>query len=315
MKKQEFPAGLYLRIFPNYIVKYYRWGKGEKQLTEKQIENLSNLSDNSANGLLSDKSKKKLKNSINWLLVASKKKNVFVKTANKNIDFRINFITLTIPPQLEGCVNNSKFKNVLNTWLSYHRKYSNLKNYVWKLEFHKDSRLHIHLTSDTFIHYKSVRDSWNRILQRNGLLELHYSKFNNYDPNSTDIHSVQKIKNISGYICKYMAKDAGANDNFKGRIWGCNYAISDSNKCQMMIEQDKYWATMKSIEQPQIEQFEVNQGSAEEGNQFWLATIYNFHFNAWKHLIKGDIYNNFIEHIKRIRQGVSEPSQVQYSLC
>lgn len=315
MNKTEYPAGLYLRIFPNYIVKYYRWGKGEKQLTEKQLDNLSNLSDNSAKGLLSDKSKKKLKNSINWLLVAAKKKEVYVKEINKKIDFRINFITLTIPPQVSGVVDNSKFKQVLNTWLSYQRKYSKLKNYVWKLEFHKDNRLHIHITTDSFIHYKSVRDSWNRILQRNGLLENHYSKFNNYDPNSTDIHSVQKIRNISGYICKYMAKDAGANENFKGRIWGCNYALSDSHKCQMMIEEDKYWLTMKSIENDKIEQFEVKQGSVEEGNEFWLATIYNFHFSFWRDIIKGDIYNKFVAHISNIRKGIAEPSQVQLSIC
>ena len=118
--------------------------------------NQINLENNDHKGKLSRKAITGLRNSINWLCLAAKKKRVYVKKQDKNFYFKVNFITLTLPDTEEPISSQDLQTKLLNPWLTYMRKYHTLKNYVWRLEFQANGKLHIHISTDAFIHHKAV---------------------------------------------------------------------------------------------------------------------------------------------------------------
>jgi hypothetical protein len=212
MKKQkEYTPPVYigqnLYIKPNYIVsipEYYK--EGGKGMSIEALKNRENLKNNDHAGKLSRKAIRNLKNSINWLCIAAKKKRVFNRKTNSNFYFKVNFVTLTLPDTKEPITSNDLQKKLLNPFLTYMRKYHGLKNYVWRLEFQANGKLHVHLTTDSFLHLTTIREAWNRLLDNNGYLQLFFEKEGHKNPNSTDVHATKKVKNMAAYLAKYMSK-------------------------------------------------------------------------------------------------------------
>ena len=260
-----------------------------------------NLRNNSTRGQLSKKSKAKMKKAINWLVIASEKKKAFNLKVNKHFNFKINFITLTIPPQEKGLISEKEFKSVLNTWLTYHRTYSKLNNYVWKIEKHKDNRLHIHIVSDTFINWKKIRNSWNLILQRGGFLEYHFAKFGNYDPNSTDVHSTQKVKKLAAYMVKYMAKSNAADPLFNGRVWSCSLKLSKVINNELIIAPDRIGEILRPLFDKKIEHKLIETEPNAFGNKFAVADLYLLRVKDWLKLEGSFIFDHFRELIWFLR--------------
>jgi hypothetical protein len=226
----------------------------------------------------------RLRNAINWLEVSSKAKRVYCKSTRKSFYFKISFITLTVPPQGNRLLKNSEFKGLLHAWIVYAQKYFYLKNYVWKVEAHKDGRLHVHLTTDAFIHYRKLRDSWNRLLRHKGLLENHYNQHGNYDPNSTDIHSVKAIENISGYIAAYMAKKAKLSEGFTGKIWSCSYNLSAKKKCSVNISADELSVQLKKLYSRKFRYKLIKSKNRLTGVERNVAEIFFLSKDLWKEL-------------------------------
>jgi len=205
--------GQNLYIKPSYVVsipEFYREGGNTRSLAF--IENQENLKDNDQNGQLSRKAITQLRNSINWICLAAKKKRVYVKAKQTSFEFKINFVTLTLPDTDKPITSEDLQKNLLNPFLTYMRKYHSLSNYVWRLEFQANGKLHVHLTADTFLHYQTIRDTWNRLLDKNGYLDSFFENEKHKNPNSTDVHATRKIKNMAAYLSKYMSKQG---NNFK----------------------------------------------------------------------------------------------------
>src|SRR2546422_4466397 len=100
---KEYPTPHYIGdnvyIRPTYFVikSEYSGLSGRRSLRQKTSE--VNLKDNSTKGFLSMKAKSKMKNALNWLHVSAKYKAVYSKREQKSFWFKVNFITLTIPPQ------------------------------------------------------------------------------------------------------------------------------------------------------------------------------------------------------------------------
>lgn len=260
-----------------------------------------NLKDNSTKGLISDKAKQKLKGSVNWLIVAAQRKNLKSLKTNYTHDFKINFITLTIPPQKDSMIEEKKFKTILNTWLTYQRKFNKLNNYVWKIEKHKDNRLHIHILTDTFIHHRNIRSSWNLILKRNGMLEYHAEKYNNYDPNSTDVHAIKKVKKVAAYVVKYMSKNGEADSLYNGRVWSCSSKISSVMQNCLTVDPDKINEIVKPLMNKKIEYKEITTEPNEFGNCYPVAEMYFLKPKDWILLKGSKIYDFFKELVLFLR--------------
>jgi hypothetical protein len=211
MNRKEYTAPVFigqnLYIKPSYIVSIPEFTRdGGDQRTLAFIENQENLKDNDQNGKLSRKAITQLRNSINWLCLAAKRKRVFVKAKQSSFEFKVNFITLTLPDTEKPITSADLQKDLLNPFLTYMRKYHDLKNYVWRLEFQANGKLHVHISADTFLDYRVIRNAWNRLLDKCGYLDEFFKSEGHKDPNSTDVHATRKIKNMAAYISKYMSK-------------------------------------------------------------------------------------------------------------
>ena len=93
---------------------------------------------------------------------------------------------------------------------------------------------------------KELLKTWPADKQRQAYkrgAKLHWNS-----PNSTDIHSIRNIQNIKLYISKYLTKEKNnnevAHDNIDevieqdGRIWGCNYELSNIKGAQTILDND-----------------------------------------------------------------------------
>lgn len=52
-------------------------------------------------------------------------------------------------------------------------------------------------------------------------------------PNCTDVHSVKNIKNLAGYLCKYLLKDSKGLEGYTGRIWSASHSLSKLKSVQV----------------------------------------------------------------------------------
>ena len=96
-------------------------------------------------------------------------------------------------------------------------------------------------------------------------------------PNSTDIHSIRNIQNIKLYISKYLTKEKNNNevaqDNIDeviaqgGRIWGCNYELSNIKGAQTILDNDL---------KDEIDRLADNPGVKIISEQYYTVIIFDF---------------------------------------
>jgi hypothetical protein len=189
--------------------------------------------------VLSTNAKRTLRKKINWLYYLSRSRHVKSYNGKEIFNFRINFITLTLP-SAQKTPTKDVTNNLLNTFLTEIRQRTKMENYVWRLEFQKNGNAHYHIVTDTYLDYYFMLGIWNRILKLNGYIDEYKSKMerlslygyaNQYNddgktsfevlrkrylkgkatkweqPNSVDVKSVVSKKAISFYISKYFTKE------------------------------------------------------------------------------------------------------------
>ncbi len=163
----------------------------------------------------------------------------------------LTFVTCTLP-----CAQfhtDKIIKRSFTLFLENLVKTYNVKFYLWKAEAQKNGNIHFHVLIDRYVDHGIVRNLWNLQMKKLGYIErfsanmmskgftynpkskkpreiqnLEYliqkkEGFNN--PNSTDIHSLKGIKNIAGYMIKYMTKNEENKRPIIGRVWGCSRNI------------------------------------------------------------------------------------------
>jgi hypothetical protein len=54
-------------------------------------------------------------------------------------------------------------------------------------------------------------------------------------PNSTDVHATKSVKNLMGYLCKYMLKDTQSG-GIVSRLWGCSVVLSKAKGAVMQVD-------------------------------------------------------------------------------
>ena len=301
--------------------------------TIKQIENEENLKNNQQNGVLSKKATTKLRNAINWLVVSAKTKTVTDPKTKSRFSFKINLITLTLPTKQIKSDNEIK-KELLNPFLTLLKTRYDFNNYVWKAETQSNGNIHFHITSDCYIPHEEINFLWNRLLSKKGYMSEYQNKFANMTfneyasysfkngqkdiaaikkrflygkstgwtrPNSTDVHAVKDIKNLSAYLASYMSKKEEGKRPVTGRLWGCSYALSSSNVCVIEIDQSintkifqKFENLCKKIKPIWGEPNAFGQASV-------MATVFMFDFQKMFKDCNDWVKNAFMNHIEGIR--------------
>lgn len=203
--------------------------------------------ENKQKGKISNRSARRLKDKVNWLVFKSKNKKVKYPNGTISENFRISFITLTLPSQQRH--SDIEIKRIFNNFLTTLRKRYGMNDYVWKAELQKNQNIHFHLTTNIFIHHSTIRTLWNNCINRLGYISEYQSHFdkmtfeeyktlrlenakksnnnigeegiikayndgkkNNWsNPNSTDVKTVFKVNNLAAYLAKYLSKKTAKN--------------------------------------------------------------------------------------------------------
>jgi hypothetical protein len=195
------------------------------------------------NFIISDVARKKMIEKINWLYFMSKSRYKKAISGVEIHNFRISFITLTLPSkQVHPTAVITKV--AFNQLLTELRQSYGLQNFVWRLEFQQNKNVHYHLVTDTYVDYYIILKIWNRCVAKMGYVEAYRLKhctmslqdycnaYNNNNtisfdtlkyryakgkasrwviPNSVDVKSVAGQKKIAFYISKYFSKKGKSN--------------------------------------------------------------------------------------------------------
>lgn len=194
-------------------------------------------------GKLTDGAKKRLRRAIELLCMSNKPVRVYNPVTKRYINHRLSFITLTVS-QTSNITAQEAYQNLLVHFLQWMRRTKGVTTYVWKAEVQQRGQIHYHITTPSFIHYKEIREKWNNLQSKAGYLKEYYEKTGHYDPNSTDIHQVRHVKDLSSYLMKEFAKSI-QNPNTDGKVWDCSlnlkacsyYSTEMTQKHREIIEQ------------------------------------------------------------------------------
>jgi hypothetical protein len=205
MDEPRFLITPFVSIHPDelYIYGIKDWIK-EPDYNRKN--SLANLSLNYNHNKLSDKAKQKAKRAIKYLIYQSSEKTAYNYKTHSKFKFKLCFITLTLSSEQLHSDKDIK-KTLLNQFLIEAKKKWKIEHYVWKSERQQNGNIHFHILTDRFIPWLELRNTWNRIQNKLGYVDNYEKKYHKKSPNSTDIHSLNNIQNISAYMIKYMIKD------------------------------------------------------------------------------------------------------------
>lgn len=241
-----------LRATQSKIVVYYTTKKQEQQ-RKKTKEKKKITEDNRTKGVLSQKAKARMKNCIQKLVGAytigqyGDKWRFFLKRLS------LNFVTLTLPSTQVHTDKEIK-RTSLAAFLQILQEKYRVSSYVWRAEKQCNGNIHFHIIINRNIHWSYIRREWNQCIERLGYVTAYKNKFSNYtvemyiayrkpktqeelakviraynrsvqedwtNPNSTDIHRIEKIFKIEAYVTKYMAKNDYENEfRVEGHLWG-----------------------------------------------------------------------------------------------
>lgn len=315
-----------------------------KSIHQKKAE--LNLKDNKVKGELSKTSKTKLTNAVNWMSAAAPIKRIYDKSTGQTFQFKLNFITLTLPTTEHKITDEYFKKKMLHNFINTCRYKFNLKSYIWKVETQKNGNIHAHFTTDTFIHYKDLRQTWNRILERHNALQPYTDKHNKMtfqeynerynkdgkkpeskvmaaymegvksnwkNPNTTDIKAVHKIKDIAAYLAKYLSKNDDERRKVKGRIWGCSYNLSQANNLKVEIYPGKNEDVLIQMQQKEIDWKPIEVKDKLSGKMKKIGELYLYKLDQWGKDIKGTMYDMFQEHLFFIRNSIDVLGLRSYS--
>lgn len=206
---------------------------------------------NSHSGVVSQKSSSRIKSKINWLVYKSKNQRVKYPNGTISTNFRISFITLTLPSRQRH--SDKEIKQCLDRFLTILRNRYNMCDYVWKAELQGNNNIHFHITTNIYINHLVIRSIWNRCINRLGYVDRYQKKYSvmsyqsyckamkknskkygnslsvsniqkSFDygqrtnwssPNSTDVKTVFKVNSLSAYLSKYLTKSLSGKSKEK----------------------------------------------------------------------------------------------------
>jgi hypothetical protein len=280
-------------ILPQKLIFIPYWERNRKGLhvwnEEKFIESFNKVRDNNK---ISVNSRRKLWYALMTLQAISTPQKAYNFATGQPFTFLLNFITLTLPALNFDYSDIWLKRNILNNfWSNVKYKYD-LRHFVSKYEPQKNGNLHIHITTNTYIHYTDLNNIWNRCLSHTNLINLYRNKFNNHNPNSTDIHAIRKLNSIYQEFLKYISKDNEDRRKISGRLWSCSRSLEFNNRLHFTLT-DELYNDYKYIEK----RFNDNKFSTEYFDCYSFQNKYSFSKLPKSFM---DKYNSHLEYIKSL---------------
>lgn len=210
-------------------------------------------------GIISNYSRKRLKRAIQLMVASAQEKEALNFKTGKMFKFKVNFITLTLPAPQGHHSDKAIKQKCLDPWIKRMRRKYKLGSYVWRAERQRNGNLHFHIITDCYIRYDKIRDDWNSCLNALNFIDEFENKHGHRNPNSTDVHAVWKVKNLTQYFIKYMSKSSASEDKIEGKIWDCssNLKIKENVEFELngKIEDDVREVTLKDDVEVKITDF------------------------------------------------------------
>jgi hypothetical protein len=322
-----------LHIYPTYAVHIPQRRSGSYKKSILALKNEENLKRNSNKGVLSAKARRRLINAVNWLAASASSKWIYDKSTKKRFYFKINFITLTLPTT-DHTISDHYFKEkLLHNFINTCRYKFGLSNYVWKVEAQKNGNIHAHFTTDCFIHWRALRDVWNSILLKHGLIEPYRQKFaamseidflnffaksgidqeilkKRYalgvrskwlDPNTTDVKAVHKASEIGNYLSKYFAKNEADKRLISGRLWACSQSLAVSNKLVIECPPNENHDLFRELDKPHVSYKSIDVLDKVTGLARSVGEIFFYSLGDWNKNFIGALNQVFNIHCHNIR--------------
>lgn len=190
-------------------------------------------------GTMTDHARSRILRTVDVFLQKSPQRKVFNPVIGQKVNFRLSFITLTISAQV--CKDASDGHPALKVFLQHFKRPAakkaiseRLTSYIWKAELQERGQLHYHITTNAWLHWAEIQRVWNGIQFSRGWLNDFQARHGHTNPNSTDVHSVYKVRDIQAYLGKYLSK-TGKKDvselgfcvpvyvpSIGGKVWDCS---------------------------------------------------------------------------------------------
>lgn len=241
-----------IRATSKKILIYYQSPSIHKK-KPKEGESNKITEDNRTKGVLSQKAKTRMKNCIDKL-IESHTIGVCKNTAELlRRKHTLTFVTTTLPSKQIHSDKEIKRYSFVPFLQILQEKYG-VTAYVWRAEKQRNGNIHFHIIINRIIKWQAIRKEWNKCIERLGYVTEYQKKMkkltleqyiilrraktekeiknakraylegkkeNFTNPNSTDIHAIRKIKNLSAYVSKYMTKTEKDGDGkIEGHLWG-----------------------------------------------------------------------------------------------
>lgn len=232
-------------LYPNRITVRHNNNTGSARLNwerkldrrwRQQHENsLKNLEIRKVVTELSLGAKKKIKDTLHLFHHITPSRTVERKHQKYIYNFRLSFITLTLPSPQQH--DDTEIKRVaLNNFLNNLRVKYGLKNYIWIAEIQKNQNIHFHLVIDIYIPHQAIRYYWNRSINLLGYVDEYTRKFSQMtlqeyaayrnisvseatspflvgvrskwkNPGTENVKVVRNMRELAGYLQKYLTKN------------------------------------------------------------------------------------------------------------
>lgn len=198
-----------------------------------------NLAHPTYTGTMTDHARARILRTVDVFLQKSPQRKVFNPVIGQKVNFRLSFITLTFSSSV--CVSAAVGHQALKVFLQHFKRPAarkavseRLTSYLWKAELQERGQLHYHITTNSWLHWAEIQRVWNGIQCSRGLLDDFKRRHGHTNPNSTDVHSVYKVRDIQAYLGKYLSK-TGKKDvseygfgvpvyvpSIGGKVWDCS---------------------------------------------------------------------------------------------
>jgi len=283
-------------------------------------------------GKLTTGSKKRLTKAITLMVLMARAKWIF-NEINQRMQFhKLSFITLTVSATQEKLSGREAYDKLLVHFIQWLRRTKNVTTYIWKLELQANGQIHYHITTPSFIAWQEIKDKWNNLQRAAGIidqyranqLEWHKDGFRvrewllpNWDeqaqyqaylngmatdwqePNSIDVHAVEKIDDMAAYLCKEIAKECQNQTATIGKIWDCSMNLKKNKLFSMEVTSDQ---------DRKLEEWEAN-GKVEvvRGDYF---NIYRFKENKVEDLLNPmqlKMFNDHLDYVKNDQPPEEKP--------
>lgn len=236
---------------------------------QSRLFKLQNFKDTKTySGHVTIHTKKRISKAINIMLQSIEKQHIKNPITKRKEIFKLNFITLTISAKENHLTPKQGYSLLFKKFLQWLTKTIGVKTYIWKAELQKNGQLHYHITTDTWLHHSYIRNKWNYICAKAGMMEHYQKRYGHTNANSTDVHKVYKIRNLNAYLHKELTKSVQNETPTSGKLWDCSKNLKGQKYFTVYFDEIHEKLLFEASTIQDLKEFNGDNFTVIKGNRF-----------------------------------------------